>query len=47
MEYGSSSEEIKCNGDEVSEEYVWSNVYGSSKKWEGVTMLRHTDPQAV
>ena len=33
MEYGSSREEvIKCNGDKVSEEYVWSNSYGLSEK---------------
>ena len=33
MEYGSSREEkIKCNGDEMYEEYVWSDVYGLSEK---------------
>ena len=25
-------EVIKCNGDEESEEYVWSNTYGPSEK---------------
>ncbi len=25
-------EEIECNGDEVSEEYVWSNTNGSSEE---------------
>ena len=24
--------ETKCNGDEVSKEYVWSNMYGSSEE---------------
>ena len=34
MEYGSSrKEEIKCNEDEVSEEYVWSNA---CKKWDAM-----------
>ena len=31
---GSSGEEIKCNGDEVSEEYVWSNMYGPIRNEE-------------
>ncbi len=35
MEYGSSGEEgIKRNGDEVSEEYVWSNMNGSGENEE-------------
>ena len=33
MNYGCSREEIKCNGDEVSVEYVWSNVDGLSGEW--------------
>ncbi len=33
LEYGSSrEEEIDCNGDEVSEEYVWSNTNGSGEE---------------
>jgi len=33
MEYERSrEEEIECNGDEVLEEYVWSDPYGSSKE---------------
>ena len=26
-EYGSNREEIQCNGDKVSEGYVWNNAY--------------------
>ena len=33
MVYGSSrEEEIKCNGDEMSEMYMWSNAYGLIEK---------------
>ena len=33
MEYGSTEEEeMKCNGDEVSEEYVWSKACGPSEE---------------
>ena len=33
MNYASSREEkIKCNVDEMSEEYVWGNTYGPSEK---------------
>ncbi len=28
----SGEEEIECNGDEMSEEYVWSNTNGSGEK---------------
>ena len=36
MEYDSSREEIKCNRDEVSEEYMWSNAYHfvANGNWE-------------
>ena len=31
MDYGSCREEIQCNGDEVSEEYVWNNEKNNLK----------------
>lgn len=32
-EYGSSrEEETECNEDEISEEHVWSDMYGSSEE---------------
>ena len=34
MEYG-RNEKIKCNGDEVSEKYVWSKAYGPIDKLGG------------
>ena len=32
MEYGSSREEIECNGDDLSEVYVLSNMYEASEE---------------